>query len=92
MRFHTVAPWTQADDDITYNEGWGLFNIESDPVIQKDDDLGVFASDDDAIDYVTKWARAGSLVHARALQLHMGAVTWDFNGAYADADPSTTSL
>lgn len=76
-RFEDSAPWTAADSEIATNEGWDLFNADSEPVIQKDDMMDVFPSDDAALEYVISWARAGSLVHARALQLHFGVVQWE---------------
>jgi hypothetical protein len=39
------------------HEGWGIFNGGE---IQRDDELNVFASDDDAIDFVRRLAEAGS--------------------------------
>ncbi len=48
-------------------EGWAIFN---DREIQRDDEMDVFASDADAIDYVDQMARKGSLLHTSALAIH----------------------
>ncbi|HHK0379474.1 TPA: hypothetical protein ACQQJB_003648 [Pseudomonas aeruginosa] len=58
--------------DQTY-EGWALFEIgHSDLMeIQRDDELAVFASDDEAVDHVKRMAAAGSQRHQEALARHL---------------------
>jgi hypothetical protein len=47
-------------------EGWGIFNFCE---IQRDDEAGTFASDDDAIAFVRKRAKKGSECHSIALRI-----------------------
>lgn len=54
---------TAADWDLIDAEGWGWFNGSE---IQRDDEVGVFASDSEATEYVLKEAgRDPSGIHAR---------------------------
>lgn len=47
-------------------EGWAIFNRRA---IQRDDDLGRFASDEDAVAHVRQLATGGSRLHREALVL-----------------------
>lgn len=52
-------------------EGWGLFTIDADDklrMIQKDDEAGLFESDDQALAHVRAKAEAGSALHQAALE------------------------
>lgn len=41
--------WTKCDSAKALREGWEIFN---DTEIQRDDETGIFASDDDAVAFV----------------------------------------
>jgi hypothetical protein len=66
------ATWAKPDWQIEDGEGWALFNVETRPEIQRDDEADVFASDEDAIAFVADRAKDGSDPHLRALALHYG--------------------
>lgn len=53
------------------SEGWDLFEVEGKLEIQRDDEMEIFASDDDAIAHVTRMAQAGSQIHQEALSRHL---------------------
>lgn len=60
----------------TDGEGWALFEVGTDldkPLmeIQRDDEMGIFATDDDALDHVKRMAAAGSKTHQDALDRHL---------------------
>jgi hypothetical protein len=58
---------------MAMKEGWALFDIGQDETvarIQRDDEAGVFANDDDAIEHIEKCAKAGSVLHKLALLAH----------------------
>jgi hypothetical protein len=63
--------WTNRHRRRANEEGWDLFDNRDEDVleIQKVDDSDVFQSDVDAIDFVWKEARFGSLFHVLALYL-----------------------
>lgn len=61
---------TKLDCAIMEREGWAVFNEESLPEIQRDDEADIFVTDDDAIAHVMRRALAGSATHVRALVLH----------------------
>jgi hypothetical protein len=63
--------------EAAVNEGWALFNHSEDGTaaeIQRDDEAGAFATDDDAIRWVRFRAEAGSAMHAAALAMHERAM------------------
>ncbi|HEP8970153.1 TPA: hypothetical protein VDU83_002489 [Pseudomonas aeruginosa] len=55
------------------SEGWALFEIgRSGRVeIQRDDEMGIFETDEDALDHVKRMAAQGSQPHKDALARHM---------------------
>lgn len=57
--------WTATDSKNALREGWGIFNEDE---IQRDDEAGVFASDDEAIEFV----RASNAPHARKARIIAG--------------------
>lgn len=61
-----VANFEQLD------KGWDLFDVNGSELyeIQRDDEMAIFASDDDAIDHVRKHAALGSKRHIEALAVH----------------------
>ncbi len=60
--------WFPADAARAAKEGWGLFNIDTTPSIQRIDEDAVFATDDDAVAFVRSRAR-GMNLWARALSI-----------------------
>lgn len=56
----------QAVNRYALLEGWAIFNQRE---IQRDDALGRFESDDDALAHVRRLAKAGSRLHCEALAL-----------------------
>ncbi|MGG2621738.1 hypothetical protein [Pseudomonas aeruginosa] len=64
---------TQAIHHPQADEGWALFEIGHSGLmeIQRDDEMAVFASDDDALDYVKRLAAEGSQRHQEALTRHL---------------------
>lgn len=62
--------WTRIQEKIARAEGWCLSERDDGLYqIQKLDDVGVFETDDAALDYVRMRARQGGFVHQRALRL-----------------------
>ncbi|MBI6883053.1 hypothetical protein [Pseudomonas putida] len=59
--------------ETVFDEGWALFDVDGSGLmeIQRDDELDVFETDDDAIAHVLARSEQGSLSHRRALALHM---------------------
>lgn len=51
-------------------EGWAIFNADTMPQIQRDDEMDAFDSDDAAILHVRAMAEVGSALHQKALELH----------------------
>lgn len=66
--------WGIEDYATAEDEGWNLFNLGSDttPTLERDDDSTAFSSDTEALEHVIAKAKAGSLLHLRALAI-MGA-------------------
>jgi len=69
--------WSDADQERACRAGWGVFNFDtsggrlrelSRPEIQRIDDAGVFASDEEAVEHVRKQA-ARSATARRALKV-----------------------
>ena len=46
--------WTESDTAAAFDEGWNLFDNDVVQEIQRDDEAGVFSSDEDAIGFVKK--------------------------------------
>jgi hypothetical protein len=63
----STASWTIAYTEQALREGWMLFN---DDEIQRDDEAGLFVSDEDALNHVARCAGAGSELHQLALSIH----------------------
>lgn len=61
------TPWTKADTFTALSEGWMVFNGCE---IQRDDETGLFATDDDAIEHVRRLAAEGSHTHMLAIDIH----------------------
>lgn len=61
--------WTLADQDKAEDEGWNVFNAESEPVLEADSDCEEFTDNDAAIRFVTARAKRGSELHAKALRV-----------------------
>jgi hypothetical protein len=53
------------------HEGWGVFNGGE---IQRDDEMGYFDSDDEAVEHVKRLAEGGSMLHQVALAQHVAWV------------------
>jgi hypothetical protein len=66
--------FTTKDQEQAVNEGWAIFNRPERGEIQRDDEAAVFASDEEAIAFVTKSALGGSGFHARALTVHLATI------------------
>jgi hypothetical protein len=60
------AAFSAEDAKRAESEGWNLFNEETNPEIQRDDEAGIFSTDDEALAFV----RASDSPHAsKALAL-----------------------
>lgn len=61
------------DRRISIAEGWCIIDVDSTGVleIEKDDDAGVFASDEEAVEFVRQKAAAGSTYHQKAMAIHL---------------------
>jgi hypothetical protein len=57
------------DNSQAYKEGWGVFDTNRGPYIQRDDELRVFEFDEDAVAFVKGKAKEGSAYHIRALEI-----------------------
>jgi hypothetical protein len=57
---------TEAINVFAQHEGWGIFNGTE---LQRDDELNIFANDDDALAFVKRLADAGSVLHQHAIEL-----------------------
>ncbi|HBP6526465.1 TPA: hypothetical protein L6A81_12565 [Pseudomonas aeruginosa] len=59
-------------DDLS-SEGWALFEIGLSGLveIQRDDEMAVFETDEDALDHVKRMAARGSQAHKDALARHL---------------------
>lgn len=75
MTREKIRRLTRKIAEFARSEGWGIFDIDSTGYleIQRDDEQGVFASDDDAFDHVFKLSRAGSDLHTKALAIHFAS-------------------
>jgi hypothetical protein len=62
----SVSEQVQDVNHFAQWEGWAIFN---ECTIQRDDELNVFASDDEAEAHVRALADAGSRLHREALRL-----------------------
>ncbi|HEY0943930.1 MAG TPA: hypothetical protein VGD81_01640 [Opitutaceae bacterium] len=58
--------WTPADSAAADKEGWNLFNVETSPEIQRDDEADLFPTDDAAVEFVRS-SRTAHGVKALAL-------------------------
>lgn len=66
-----LLPFTEYDHAVMQAEGWAVFESSvRGNEIQRDDEAGVFATDEDALEHVLHRALAGSHVHTRALVEH----------------------
>jgi hypothetical protein len=54
--------------------GWALFETNDGLRIQKDDESGRFASDDNVLEYLAESAESGSQLHAAALAHHYASI------------------
>lgn len=73
-----IYPHIRSRDDldfesVTSNEGWDLFEVYGSDLmeIQRDDEMGIFETDDDALAHVQMKADEGSAAHRNALARHM---------------------
>lgn len=66
----TEAPVKEGD---LSSEGWALFEIGLSGLveIQRDDEMGIFETDEDAVDHVKRMAAQGSQPHKDALARHL---------------------
>jgi hypothetical protein len=64
-------PFDNADHERAAKEGWGLFEPDRAPwvEIQRDDDQGLFESDEAAVAHVINEQEGGSDMHFRALAI-----------------------
>lgn len=61
-------------DRMSVEEGWVLSHSDQYGLcIERDDDQMLFATDDDAIAFVARRARKGSIAHLTAMQIHSKA-------------------
>lgn len=61
--------WTAAHCDAARREGWGLFLMDGAPVLQRHDEAGLLASDDEARALVYERALRGSALHLTAARI-----------------------
>ena len=80
------------DSALNYREGWAVFNADSAPEIQRDDEVEAFESDEDAVRWVRARAAAGSLRHLRAIELHDRAQPGPMPEAVAAIDAGIVNL
>lgn len=62
-----VPTWSAEDQRAAMREGWAIFNEDTTPEIQRDDQSTAFSSDINACAHVLQEAAKGSALHARAL-------------------------
>lgn len=55
-------------------DGWALFETNAGLRVQKDDESGRFASDDNVLEYLAESAERGGVVEAAALAHHYAAL------------------
>ncbi len=60
--------WSDTDQYAAMREGWAIFNRDTLPEIQRDDEAGIFVSDRAAKIHVRKQANLGSALHSKALK------------------------
>ncbi|HEJ2342264.1 TPA: hypothetical protein ACWLUJ_005781 [Pseudomonas aeruginosa] len=69
------APVAEANSngEDTSREGWALFEIGLSGLveIQRDDEMAIFETDEDAVDHVKRMAAQGSQPHKDALARHL---------------------
>jgi hypothetical protein len=65
--------WTKADSEAADREGWNLFtsagSVHGPFTIQKDDEMAVFASDDDAMRHIRSKMDEGSELHIKVVEI-----------------------
>ncbi len=66
VQAYRIGEWTDADCAAAEREGWNLFNVETSPEIQRDDESAVFLSDEDAAAFVRS-SQAPHCIKASAL-------------------------
>lgn len=60
--------WTPSDSIRANDEGWNLFESDERGLeIERDDEAGIFDSDERAVWHVMNWAAEGSQLHQKAL-------------------------
>lgn len=55
--------WTELFSDIAQKEGWDIFDSDHGPEIERCDEAGIFASDQEAVDYVRSKAERGYVMY-----------------------------
>lgn len=75
--------WTTKDQAAALREGWALFNMDTHPEIQKDDDQDRFPDDDSARRHVALFA---SPLHDKALKALGFAMTMTSRPSNAEAE------
>lgn len=68
LRQEQEPPWTEAHQNAALVRGWGVFEREDRPVIQRWDELREFDSDEEAIAHVRRLAEQGDELCRRALR------------------------
>lgn len=64
--------WTKNQKEHAKNQGWGIFAIDGNQdnlVIQKDDEMNMFESDQEALEFVIGKAKEKDFVCALALDM-----------------------
>lgn len=61
--------WSDKDCDAADEEGWNVFNPETDPIIEADSDAEEFEDNDAALRFVRARAKRGSELHQKALRV-----------------------
>jgi hypothetical protein len=70
-RASNIKQWPDQFQKLAAAEGWDLFECEEEDEcqLQREDDLDLFSTDDEALAFVKARAAAGSELHALALRL-----------------------
>lgn len=62
--------WTKDDSAAAYAEGWDIFDSDERGLeIERVDELGVFGSDQEAVEFVSVRADYGSPLHVKAMAI-----------------------
>lgn len=60
--------WSEACSEEASKEGWNIFNVWLDnPRIERDDEAGIFAGDQEAWEHIIRKSNDGSALHRSAI-------------------------